>query len=563
MDKIRIGKDITVNGAFTIGGVPLTLDGLTLEAVAVLKSSPEKEYPLELSVSGNTFSVTFRGKDHEETGKYIITIWQNRGDIGETAWDVQAFKLVDYTFKENDDDDGLDVVRLDLGAVEITNKVIEDTIAAGEDARAAAGEARSAAAYATERGDYAGLKASEAFDASVQAREAKERADNAAENAEIQAGNAKIMAEQAQRVISSTQDAAQYAFDSGEAAKAKADEAAANADQAVQQAMIAAGVAEGAAVEAKAAKIAADEATAAANAAEERREQTFATIRSEIDQAIYNFNNEINEAIEEAKEKTDAAIEKVGEAVEKSEEAVQTAQDAIASVGAFVKVDTSKKGQMFESSHITGIDIKRGEKFYVKVECDAKNHQFTLNKKTNGSTSVSTNTLYSNSGFVAVTADKNINELYLTVGSLSATNETVRFTLFIGYAKDVQELLATVNEATTNANNAATAANTAATKATTATNNATNAATNATTQANYAKAQGDAAKVEAAKAANTVNAIEALKEQTQAEIDAAVARCEERVNNYLKMKVNVDGDKLIFTGNSVNVEGQKLTLNFG
>lgn len=136
MDKIRIGKDITVTGSITVNGIAVCLEGLDLVAVATSKSDIMREYPLELSVSGSSFSITFRGRDmigflEDGTveykiplGKYIISLWQNRGELYEAAWDVQVFQLVSHTFKENDDEDGLDVGHCDLGVIDFTNKFL-------------------------------------------------------------------------------------------------------------------------------------------------------------------------------------------------------------------------------------------------------------------------------------------------------------------------------------------------------------------------------------------------------------------------------------------------------
>lgn len=136
MDKIRIGKDITVTGAITVNGVAVDLEGLDLVAVATSKSDTMKEYPLELAVSGSSFAITFRGADMIDfldggvieykipLGKYIISLWQNRGKMFETAWDVQVFQLVSHTFKENDDEDGLEVGHVDLGVIDFTNKYL-------------------------------------------------------------------------------------------------------------------------------------------------------------------------------------------------------------------------------------------------------------------------------------------------------------------------------------------------------------------------------------------------------------------------------------------------------
>lgn len=136
MDKIRIGKDITTTGSITVNGVAVCLEGLDLKAVATSKSDVMKEYPLELSVSGSSFAITFRGRDMIEfnedgtveylipLGKYIISLWQNRGELYETAWDVLAFQLVAHTFKENDEEDGLEVGHVDLGVIDFTNSYL-------------------------------------------------------------------------------------------------------------------------------------------------------------------------------------------------------------------------------------------------------------------------------------------------------------------------------------------------------------------------------------------------------------------------------------------------------
>lgn len=136
MDKIRIGKDIIVTGMVTVNGAAVNLEGLELVAVAASKSDTMKEYPLELVVCGSSFTITLRGADtigfledgvveyKMPLGKYIISLWQNRGKVHETAWDVQVFQLVSHTFKENDDEDGLEVSHVDLGVIDFTNKYL-------------------------------------------------------------------------------------------------------------------------------------------------------------------------------------------------------------------------------------------------------------------------------------------------------------------------------------------------------------------------------------------------------------------------------------------------------
>ena len=136
MDKIRIGKDITTTGIITVNGDAVCLEGLNLTAVATSKSDVMREYPLELSVSGSSFAITWRGVEQiafgdegeieykVPLGKYIVSLWQNRGEVYQTAWDVLAFQLVAHTFKENDDEDGLEVGHVDLGVIDFTNKYL-------------------------------------------------------------------------------------------------------------------------------------------------------------------------------------------------------------------------------------------------------------------------------------------------------------------------------------------------------------------------------------------------------------------------------------------------------
>lgn len=148
MDRIRIGKDITLCGVLTVNGIAVDLAGLDLEAVATNKSGMT-EYPCEITVSGNAFTVTLRGhrKDGPELalGKYVISIWQNRGSDRQTVWDVLAFQLVQWTFKENDDDDGLDVQKVDLGVIEVTDKAVAEAHEAAMEAHEAASRANEAA----------------------------------------------------------------------------------------------------------------------------------------------------------------------------------------------------------------------------------------------------------------------------------------------------------------------------------------------------------------------------------------------------------------------------------
>lgn len=100
MEKIRIGKDIVGRWNILTNHQVVALEGrdLTLE----LKSPVGEVMVLPLVIEGvNTIVFTFHGIDQKNMGTYSLTLWENKGKVGQTAVDkIQAFTLVADTEKE-------------------------------------------------------------------------------------------------------------------------------------------------------------------------------------------------------------------------------------------------------------------------------------------------------------------------------------------------------------------------------------------------------------------------------------------------------------------------------
>lgn len=106
MESKRIGKDlrliwrdIKTNGEF------VSLNGRNLKLIMTDPKGGQIEMPLTV-VDDYDIESHFYGKDHKHLGNYKLTLWENHGNIGQTALDrTMAFRLVASTELERSDDE--------------------------------------------------------------------------------------------------------------------------------------------------------------------------------------------------------------------------------------------------------------------------------------------------------------------------------------------------------------------------------------------------------------------------------------------------------------------------
>jgi hypothetical protein len=117
--KIRIGKDIHLKWTILTDGESIPLQGrnLTLE----LKSPSGKRTPLVFTIKDNALLFTWYGTEQKRVGDYILTLWENKGMVGQSAVDlVPALTLVEYSTQEDDSISGdIQSETLDLGTSSI------------------------------------------------------------------------------------------------------------------------------------------------------------------------------------------------------------------------------------------------------------------------------------------------------------------------------------------------------------------------------------------------------------------------------------------------------------
>lgn len=117
--KIRIGKDIHLKWTILTDGKSIPLQGrnLTLE----LKSPSGKRTPLDFTIKDNYLLFTWYGTEQKRVGDYILTLWENKGMVGQSAVDlVPALTLVEYSTQEEDSISGdIQSETLDLGTSSI------------------------------------------------------------------------------------------------------------------------------------------------------------------------------------------------------------------------------------------------------------------------------------------------------------------------------------------------------------------------------------------------------------------------------------------------------------
>lgn len=114
--KIRVGKDISLVWTILTEGQPEPLEGRKLRLEVTDPGGTVTAVPF--SAVDNKAEFILYGTELTKTGAYTLTLWENKGDVGQTAVDcVSAFRLVANTLLEDDEEDGSNMraVTLDLG----------------------------------------------------------------------------------------------------------------------------------------------------------------------------------------------------------------------------------------------------------------------------------------------------------------------------------------------------------------------------------------------------------------------------------------------------------------
>lgn len=97
----RFGKDIHCVWTITTNGEAVSLEGRDLKVVISTPTNIKKFEPT-FECKDNIVEFDFFGKDHYAHGVHNVTLWENYGQIGQTAVDkMNAFELVPNTDLEN------------------------------------------------------------------------------------------------------------------------------------------------------------------------------------------------------------------------------------------------------------------------------------------------------------------------------------------------------------------------------------------------------------------------------------------------------------------------------
>lgn len=118
--KIRQGKDIMLRWKVLTNGQEVSLEGRNIALVMTTPLGREKV--VEHDVEGSVVVVRLRGTALTHLGDYTLTLWENRGEEGQTAVDaVNAFELVKYTTMEGGSSScgNLEEETVDLGVADM------------------------------------------------------------------------------------------------------------------------------------------------------------------------------------------------------------------------------------------------------------------------------------------------------------------------------------------------------------------------------------------------------------------------------------------------------------
>lgn len=107
MKKIRIGKTIDLRWVIYVNGMEQDLTGFDLSLVLVDAYGRQRDIEDFSINNGNVLEFTLNGKDFNSLGKYIISLYVNKGKDNQSVLDYRyAFELVKYTDQEEDEIDG-------------------------------------------------------------------------------------------------------------------------------------------------------------------------------------------------------------------------------------------------------------------------------------------------------------------------------------------------------------------------------------------------------------------------------------------------------------------------
>ena len=118
--KIRQGKDIVLRWKVLTNGQDVSLEGRNITLVMTTPLGREKV--VEHEVEGSVVVARLRGTALTHLGDYTLTLWENRGEEGQTAVDaVNAFELVKYTTMEDGSSScgNLEEETVDLGVADM------------------------------------------------------------------------------------------------------------------------------------------------------------------------------------------------------------------------------------------------------------------------------------------------------------------------------------------------------------------------------------------------------------------------------------------------------------
>ena len=141
MKRIRKGKTIILRWPIKTNGEAASLEGRNLTLMLQCSLSA-RTIPFE--VADNVITATIQGKSLTTTGKYILTLYENRGEDNQTVVDVDAFMIVSRTKDEGEHHcschpspdgeptgDGLDTDTVDLEAGNLEVFTGESTVSCG------------------------------------------------------------------------------------------------------------------------------------------------------------------------------------------------------------------------------------------------------------------------------------------------------------------------------------------------------------------------------------------------------------------------------------------------
>lgn len=102
MKSVRIGKDINVTWTILTNGQAHELDAADLQ-LEISSQTGVVVFRPEFTIDGDNNNVVrfcWKGKDQTAVGNYIVTLWKNRGEDGQTAVDSYLVTLVPRTWEE-------------------------------------------------------------------------------------------------------------------------------------------------------------------------------------------------------------------------------------------------------------------------------------------------------------------------------------------------------------------------------------------------------------------------------------------------------------------------------